>query len=46
MACDSENTIQVMIESDRQYISNCKWIYGVVLAVSVVLVICLEKYVL
>jgi hypothetical protein len=46
MACDSEKTIQVMIESDRHYISSCKWIYGVVLAASVVLVICLEKYVL
>ena len=45
MACDSESTIQVLIKSDRQYISTCFWIYGVVLVVSLVLTWCLEHFV-
>jgi hypothetical protein len=37
--------IQVLIDSDKQYIATCCWIYGAVLVVSIVLTVCLSAFV-
>jgi hypothetical protein len=46
MACDSINTIHFLINSDRRYLAKCRWIYGIILLVSVGLALFLQFFVL
>jgi|SRR5215470_5301669 len=45
MACDCTGTIQALIDADRKYVTSCYWIYGIVLAVSIALTVCLSLFV-